>query len=433
MKVAAIIAEYNPFHNGHLYQLQAVREACGADRIVVVLSGDYTQRGIPALMDKFHRSRLALENGADLVLELPVYFSCGSAEYFAKGAVTMLDKLGVVDILHFGSEQGSIAALQSCADILLAEPKKYKEQLKKYLKQGDSFPKARSKALAIFFESESPKEQLSLEEINQVCGSPNNILGMEYIKELRKRNSAIYPVTLRRMGSQYEDTHLPDQKLSAPDGTALNTGASANAIRQLLAREHSCQQLRDYIPPNVYRFLEDKSVFMPLFSDDFSSILYYKLMREATLKTLTAFYDMTPQLADIFQKNLHEFQSTLQFIHACKSKDLTYTRISRCLMHILLDMHQSVIEELKSTDSIQYARVLGFSEQGKDIMRKIKSNAAIPLISKPSKALKELSPIAKSSLEADLYAAQVYQGVCAQKYHKPIRNEYTREIIKVNR
>ena len=148
MKIAAVIAEYNPFHNGHFYQLNTIREKLGADRIIVVMSGNFTQRGIPALIDKYDRCKMALENGADLVFELPVYYATGSAEYFAQGAVSLLDKLGVVDYLHFGSEDGNLNTLSTCAEILANEPISFKETLHTLLKEGISFPTAQARALS---------------------------------------------------------------------------------------------------------------------------------------------------------------------------------------------------------------------------------------------------------------------------------------------
>ena len=185
MKTVGIIAEYNPFHNGHAYQIAMAKKITSADYCIVVMSGDFVQRGTPAIMDKYIRAHSALESGADLVLELPVYYAASSAEYFASGAVALLDKLGVTDTLCFGSECGDIAVLSALAEALLDETPQFKKVLKQQIKSGASYPQARNHALSVT----APHLTGSL----HVLQSPNNILGLEYIKALKKRQSRIQP------------------------------------------------------------------------------------------------------------------------------------------------------------------------------------------------------------------------------------------------
>lgn len=417
MKIAAVIAEYNPLHNGHSYQLQSMRQELGADYIIVVMSGDFMQRGIPAIMDKYARCRMALENGADIVFELPVYFSLGSAEYFAAGAVSLLDKLGVVDFLHFGSECGNIDALTSCAAILTNESDTYKYALNKALKEGKSFPTARAIAIrSNIFDN-------SGEVLDSLLTSPNNILGIEYIKALLQRNSSITPITIDRNGGGYHSSALVD-----------GTFTSANAIRELLKNIQSSADtkqlftLQEFVPDSVYHEICNKTTPF-VFADDFSQILRYKLLSELqkSPNQLASYYDVTKQLANTFYKNMNRFTTFSEFALTCKSKNLTYTRISRCLMHILLDMKQDVIDTLKTNDYALYARLLGFQEKGKNILKYIKSNTSIPIITKLPKAFKELNGIALTSLKADIYASTIYQSIHAL----PLPNELTHEIIKV--
>lgn len=185
MKVNGIIAEYNPFHNGHSYHLNTAEEQNNADYTIIAMSGNFMQRGEPALIDKYKRAEMALRNGADLVLELPAYYSASSAEYFAIGAVTLLDKLGVVDYLCFGSECGEINILTRIAEIIATEPEKYTNTLRHYMREGLSFPTARTTALLEY--------DPSLSNYHDVLSSPNNILGMEYIKALILRKSSMQP------------------------------------------------------------------------------------------------------------------------------------------------------------------------------------------------------------------------------------------------
>ena len=198
MKITGIIAEYNPFHNGHLYQIKKARELTGADYIIVVMSGNLTQRGTPALIDKYSRAQMALSGGADLVIELPACYATASAEYFAMGAISILNQLGCVDSICFGSENGNIAMLTKIANALVSESEDFVQALKNNLKNGDTYPVARNAALA---------ETISgITSYDTILGFPNNILGIEYIKALIRQNSSIKPYTNLRIGADYHSS-----------------------------------------------------------------------------------------------------------------------------------------------------------------------------------------------------------------------------------
>ena len=288
MKVAAVISEYNPFHNGHLYQLQTIRSQLKADCIIVIMSGNFVQRGTPALINKYERCRMALENGADLVFELPIYFALGSAEYFAQGAVSLADKLGVVDFLHFGSESGDIAILENCARIIADESDTYKTSLSRHLKNGISFPSARSLSIREQLQDLDLSSAYSCpDDIEKLLASPNNTLGIEYIKAILQRKSTIKPITVERKGEGYNSSSL-----------ASDSFISANAIRTALESASTAadtDHLRNYLPESVYRLLfreqNEKGCF--LFPNDFSEILAYKLHEAATEKAgFAEFYDV---------------------------------------------------------------------------------------------------------------------------------------------
>lgn len=402
MKVTAIIAEYNPFHNGHKYQIDEIRKNTDADQILVVLSGAFTQRGIPALVDQHIRTRMAIACGADMVLELPVFFSTGSAEYFARGAVSLLDKLGVVSTLHFGSESGSIDELVHIASCINNPTEEQNKAILSLLNQGYSYPKARSYAL-------------SLNE--ETITNPNNILGIEYIRELLRRNSSISPCTLKRAGSSYLEENLDEKGLS-----------SAMAIRNALEAQKPVSSIKSHVPEEVFEIMQSNDTFHPIFLDDFSDYLLYALHTNMN-GNLSSFYDVGEALANTFTNRLPEYQSFSAFCQLCKSKNLTYTRVNRSLLHIMLGLKQDFVDSLSELDYVPYARLLGFSENGKQLFSAIKEHSSIPLISKASKAQSQLEGLALDAYQQDLFSSHLYQSIRAKKYHVPFKYEYSQEII----
>lgn len=429
MKTAAVIAEYNPFHNGHLYQLNTIRNALHADCIIALMSGNFVQRGEPAVIDKFTRCRMALLGGADLVFELPVYYSTGSAEFFAQGAVSLLDKLGVVDMLHFGSELGSIDALSDCADIFVNEPPEFKALLNACLKDGLSFPSAQAKAACGIIHQNGGAADTA-----DMLSKPNNTLGIEYLKALKLRGSSIQPVTLKRKGSSYHDKSLHLSQ-TAQSSRQEPDYASANAIRAFLSDAVSVADmspLAGCMPSFVYNILNSEGKSSLIFQEDFSSVMHYALLScLQTGKSLEGYYDVTKQVSDIIVKNLPDFVSLPQFILLCKSKNLTYSRISRCLTHILLGLTSENISWYKASDYASYARLLGFSKNGLQLLKSIKANSSIPVITKPLRDKNNLSGAALSSLNADIYASQLYYMAQGQKYGRRAKNEYTQEIVRI--
>lgn len=408
MKTVGIVAEYNPLHNGHGYQLARARELTGADYVIVILSGDFTQRGIPALLDKYTRTEMALCAGADLVLELPVCFATGSAEFFASGAVSLLDGLGV-DYLCFGSESGDLETLDYVSRLLAAEPPDYKCALAAHLKDGMSFPAARKLALEKHLEAIGQNDAAAHIK-SGFLESANNILGVEYLKAMHLLGSSMQAVTLRREGAGYQDDILPSGSF-----------CSALAVRKWLLSGKDISALKPFLPESSLELLGKAALQNSLLSeDDFSSLLFYRLL-SLNREGYTAFADVSMALSDKIAGTLFSFQSWSRFCDILKSRDLTYTRISRCLLHILLDIRIQ-------PKTAPYARILGFREESKPLFGLLK-NGTIPLIAKLADAGKQLSPSALSILEQDIFAAHIYDGIAAQKKGGPIQNEYRRQII----
>lgn len=410
MKICGIIAEYNPFHNGHQYHLQKSIEQSKADYSVIVMSGNFVQRGTPALADKYIRTETALRCGADLVLELPSFYATGSAEFFAAGAVSLLDKLGAVTHLCFGSECGVLSLLQKAASILAEEPEIYKTILRNKLREGSSFPTARSTALL-----ECCPE---LGENLQVLTAPNNILGIEYLKALYKQNSSINPLTITRSGSNYHDQEL------------TTTLSSATAIRQALRDGLSLSHISEYLPHPAYSVLEEHFLNIPpIFSEDLSSMLYYKLLCEQD-EGYTAYMDVSEEISDRIRRNLYQFTTFPAFCALLKTKEITHSRISRCLIHILLNIRKADLEHyVRTLDYTPYARILGFRQASSPLLSAISKQTRIPLITKLADAGNILSEDALEMLQKDIAISHIYNSIVTAKTERPMRNEYSTPLV----
>lgn len=412
MKICGIIAEYNPFHNGHQYHLQKSIEQSGADYSVIIMSGNFVQRGTPAIMDKHIRTEAALRCGADLVLELPTCYATGSAEYFAAGAVSLLDKLGTVTHLCFGSECGDIELLKQIAEIYAEEPANFREILRQKLKTGLSFPVARAAALV-----EACPE---LCEALSVLSSPNNILGVEYMKALIRRNSSITPLTICRSGAGYHNRELT---------LAMS---SAAAIRQAFENGISPTQLTAQLPSEASVIYEKYfQKLQPMFADDLSSILHYKLLIEKHTG-YTEYLDVSEDLSDRIQKNLYRFTTFTGFCDLLKTKDLAYSRISRCLLHILLNIKKSDVSiYVNELDYTPYARILGFRRKATPLFSEINKKTQIPLISKLADAGKSLEGPALEMLQKDILCSDIYSSLQNRKNEIGMKNEYSTPIVIV--
>lgn len=414
MKTVGIIAEYNPFHNGHAYHIKKAKELTGAEYCIVVMSGDFVQRGAPALMDKHLRARIALMNGADLVLELPAYYALGSAEYFAGGAVTLLDKLGVVDSLCFGSECGDVELLKTFARLLLHEDNTFKQTLDHKLRIGHSYPQARNAAI----EASAPHLTAHID----ILSTPNNILGIEYCKALLKRKSNITPLSIRRAGASYHDESLQ---------TAF---CSARALREALKCSGTSEVILNRIPDNARELMEEQYLkTYPVFEDDLSVLMYYQLLSESS-GGFTGYPDIDRELSDRLLKFLPQYRNFTSFCDILKSKNRTYTRISRSLLHILLKIYREDLTYYLSNDQIFYARMLGFRESAGPLLSVIKQKTSVPLLSKLADAQNLLTATGLKMLEHDIYASHVYQGIVHCKYagqDAPEINEYKTSIVKI--
>lgn len=447
MKVIGIIAEYNPFHNGHAYQIKKIKDEMQADYVVVAMSGDFVQRGTPAIIDKYARAKMALSCGADLVIELPVVWATASAESFATAGVTLFDKMGCVDGICFGAEIDDLDMLSMIADILVDEPEEYRATLSSYLKEGLVFPAARSKALCDYLaqneESCSPRnDAIDLDVVSSILNEPNNILAIEYLKALKRRNSSIAPYVIKREGAGYHDDEITDIKTPIATSALPNDGvqiptASATAIRRALNTQESTTEnsisevLTTAMPAPTLEVLNEYLSEKPLMcSNGFSTILGYKLLT-SDVCTLADIGDSTPELANRLFKNRMYFSSFEQFCELNKSKEVTYSRLSRVLLHLILNIRNQDYLVGKELDHIPYLRILGFRKDAAALLKELKKTSKVPIISKLADASSLLDTNALALLEKDIFAADLYEQICACKNEDVAQSEYTRNIVRI--
>lgn len=414
MNITGIIAEYNPFHNGHQYQLDHIRSQLNADYIVVVMNGDFTQRGEAAILNKYERTAMALDAGADLVLELPVLYGTGSAEFFASGSIRLLNELGCIDNLCFGSELEDLELLKKIVSIYLQEPDLYKAELNRQLKNGFSFPKARTTALSCY----AKRTGFSLPEDLSFLQQPNVVLAIEYLKALTYQNSNIKPILIKRMDSGYHSTNLGNY-------------ASATAIRKVYEAEGPINALQEPLPAHVYEMLEQAyNKYAPMKTEYFYPYLQYCFWNPR--QPFSEIQDISEDLSNRMQAVYRPEFTYEQLRNEIRNKQYTMTRIQRCLLHILLDISKTEMNIQLSSESVHYARILGFRKDSSALLRHIRSSSSIPILQQVAEGYSQLQKDNQTGwqlLNHDIEAAKLYEQVCHQIFHHKIHNEFTTGIV----
>ena len=387
-KVLGIVAEYNPFHNGHLYHLEQSKKVTGSNYTVCVMSGNFTQRGSTALMDKWSRTACALKCGVDLVVELPVLYATSSAENFAEGAIKILNSLKVVDYISFGAETADISLLAKFANVLHNEPKEYKDILSNELSKGLSYPKAREIALTTYMKA--PKN------IIHAVSSPNNILGIEYLKALKKYKSKITPVAISRFESGYNDT-----------GYTSNI-ASATAIRNIV-KNNGFNILAKLLPEPTYSELITTMKIGHIVPDlsVFEKQIIYNL-RKMPISEIAELGDVSEGLEFAIKNAANSCNTLIEFLNIVKSKRYTTTRLQRILLYSLLGITKKDLAVSKKVTP--YLRVLGFNERGKFLLSEItKANPKLQVVTSVKKfADNNFNKNFKIMLDKDVFATNVY-------------------------
>ncbi|GKU24790.1 nucleotidyltransferase [Clostridium folliculivorans] len=388
MNIVGIVTEYNPFHNGHKLHLEQTKKVTNADGVICVMSGNFVQRGLPSILDKWTRAQIAVLNGVDLVIELPTIFSVSSAEFFAKGAVDILNQTSVVNSICFGSEIGEIDIIMKVAKTLSYESNEFKSLLRNHLNQGKSYVKSRSEALLEYFKKYDNFNFRS-EEFEKFLNSSNNILGIEYCKSIIKSKSTINPITIKRIGSSYNDINL------------TSSFASATAIREQLYNDSPIDELYKYMPDTSIQIIDEKRKISDKFpsNDDFLKYIKYKITTNPG--SLSNLPDNMEGLENKFIKEIMKAKSADELIMLVKSKRYAYSRLSRLLCQYFIGFENYDIQSLR-TSKPNYLRVLGLNNVGAQIVKEIKRNSEINIINKMPKQIN--NPM----LEIDLRATNAY-------------------------
>lgn len=416
MKAVGLVTEYNPFHNGHLYHLNKAMELTGADISVAVMSGDFVQRGEPAVLDKYTRASMALNSGVNLVIELPVNYAVSSAESFAAGALKVLDYIKA-DSIAFGSESGDIEGLSELAHILCDNEDMLYKEISKYTANGISYAAARQKTV----------EKLTDKDTAEMLTSSNNILAVEYLKAIIKNNYAIKPYTVQRQGDSYNDTDIRSEY------------ASATALRENLKADN----ISEYIPVKAGLILSSNTNY--IYPDDITEVLFTRLLdilfasnydKNVFIENVMQYPDVSKEIAGrlyksamdmitrtVPQRSESKYNWAFSFGSLCehiKTKEVPLSRIKRALVRITLGLDKKHMEKYANEP---YIRVLGFDKKGQEYLSYIRKTVEVPLITKTADY--------KEMLLDDIHAANIYNMIVAGKYGVKELGDFVRGPVRV--
>ena len=405
--ILGIVSEYNPFHNGHLMHHQKSKELTHTDFTIAVMSGNFVQRGDTSIVDKWTKAEMALKSGVDLVIELPTLYAISSAENFADGSIKILNSLGIVDYVSFGSEIGEITPLDDVASVLYKEPKEFSSLITRQLRSGLSYPKARELAIQMYFGSS--------QKYTDVLENPNNILGIEYLKSLKRLKSPITPITLKR---KYSDYNSNDIKSGI---------ASATAIRTMLQKGKNIHYV---VPYETYELLEEKKKYgqiIPSLSIFSKEIIY--TLRKMTLSEIATLPDVSEGLENKIKAAANTSNNLEELILKIKSKRYTQSRIQRILLYALLNISEKDITMSKK--QMPYIRVLGFNKNGKKIISAIANqNPKLQIIVSVKKFMENnTDKHLHTMISKDIFATNVY--TLGYEYNSTANLDYTHKVVEI--
>ncbi len=400
MKIAGIIAEYNPFHRGHLHQLEVAKSKHNIDHVVAIMSGDFVQRGEPAIFDKYARAQMATAAGIDLVMELPFCYATASAKDFATGAITMMNKLGAMDCLVFGAECDDLAVLKEIAKILVEEPPDFGETIKECMSKGDGFARARA---------------LALEKIipgsGDIINKPNNILAIEYLAALIKTKSTIEPILIKREGGGYQSLSMEDER------------PSASAIRKAILDE---ADPTPGLPENIWQMFKDSmGKCGPIYQKDFTQFLQHELLLFS--KDEDEILDLEESLANRLAPSF----STMNFeevAESIKTREVTKTHVNRGLLHLMTRLTTKKYMAMKDNGYIYYGHVLAMKKSGGAVMRIINEKTSIPCFTGFAGARENLPDLGKCMLDYDILATRLYNAAVYNKFDHSLSDDFTHKF-----
>lgn len=410
-KILGIIAEYNPFHNGHLYHLQESKKETGSKYTVAIIGNNFSQRGSASIVSKWDKTEMLLKCGIDLVIEMPQIYSCSYAENFAYGSISILNSLNIIDYISFGSEAGNIESLSNVQSIIMS--KRFQNLLKEKISDKVSYPKAMSMAL----------KEYSSEFSNIDFLESNNILAIEYLNSLKKLNSRITPITIKRLDNKYNDLSLSKGKIT-----------SATSIRNSLEENYDLSKINKFIPKGTLDILKSYKKVITL--KDFEKEIIYSI-KMSSISRLSSLPEVSEGLEYKIKKASEISSSLEELIDNIKSKRYTISRIQRILVYSLLNITKDDLNISKSITP--YVKVLGFNENGKKIISKIKrENKKISLITSLKSYENTLDDInMKRLLEIDKLSTSLYTSayLSAKKIKKEdlkkIPNDYNQKLITI--
>lgn len=429
MSTVGIVCEYNPFHKGHLYQIEQAKKLTEADHVVCFMSGNFLQRGIPALADKFTRAEAAIKCGVDVIFEIPFVYSTSSARDYATAAVTMMDMSGAIDFISFGSETDDLVLLSQIADIVENEPPQVSDSIRRSVASGMTYGAARATAIEDYLQKKdivrnnpsNSSSSVSKSNISSVMSSPNNILAIEYLAALKRIKSKIKPVIIKRIISDYNSNE------------AVHDICSASAIRSLL-RNSDIKTIERHVPKECYCILDTnyRKTF-PVFEDHLSSLL-------AAARLLYGRYDLSPSISsfseivdmdrDLYNR-MSKIDSDMSFSDTAKtikSRNYTLTHIQRALLHYVMQLTKTDYDTYKSNGWIYYLRLIGLNTRAGGIVKQIKKNSYIPVITRAPEAASVLSTVGKSMFGYDIKSTAIYNSLIYSAYGTKLKNEYEHTI-----
>ncbi len=428
MKKIGIVAEFNIFHNGHARLIDYARNELKADVVIIAMSGEFTQRGEIALLDKYARAKMAIEAGADYVFEIPTVFATASAKDYALGSVALLNAIGV-DTLLFGSECGDINELEAVANALYqinnisnssknqpidnANSTDINDFIKDYLKSGMTYPAALTKAI-----STNGLNSIDSVTIESILSQPNNTLSLEYLQAIRFLNADIKAVTIKRTGKGYNDSSVDDSFMSA------------SGIREILSKNPTCVDFSSItVPGYVKEMLKDAFTNNELvFADDVSTLLHQALINYDKNSNI---YDISEDLSNKIIKYKNEFISFNSFCDLLKTKDITHAKLSRSLCHILLNIDITAVNLAKEYNYLPYIRLLALNTNSPDMLHATKKASLAPIITSVSDADKILTNEQSSIFKIDKYAYNIRRIVLTDKGNISTPNEATLKFLRI--